>query len=37
MSLELNEFLDPEINQKFSSVQKITYTTALTDKKIISI
>ena len=34
MSLELNGFLQSEIKQKLSSVQKTTYTIALADKNI---
>ena len=34
---QLNEFLQSEIKQKLSAVKKITWITAITDKKIISI
>ena len=37
LSLQLNEFLQTEIKQKLSSVQKITYLTAIADKKTISV
>ena len=37
MSLELNSFLQSEIKQRLSSVQKITYTIALADKNIVSV
>ena len=37
MSLELNGFLQSEIKQKLSSVQKITYTISLADKNKISV
>ena len=37
MSLKLNRFLQSEIKQKLSSVQKITHVTAIADKKIISV
>ena len=34
---QLNEFLQSEIKQKLSAVKKITWITAIADKKIISI
>ena len=37
MSLELNGFLQSEIKQRLSSVQKITYTISLADKNKISV
>ena len=37
LSLQLNEFPQSEVKQKFSSIQKITYITAIADKKIISV
>ena len=37
LSLQLNEFLQSEIKQKLSSVQKITCITAIADNKIISV
>ena len=37
LSLQLNEFLQPEIKQKLSSVQKITCVTAITNKEIINV
>ena len=37
LSLQLNEFLQSEINQKLSSVQEITCNAAIADKKIISV
>ena len=37
LSLQLNEFLQSEIKQKLSPVQKITSITATADKKIISV
>ena len=37
LRFQLNEFLQLEIKQKLSSVQKITYITAIADKKIISL
>ena len=35
MSFQLNEFLQPEIEQKLSPVQKITCITTIADKNII--
>ena len=37
LSLQLNEFLESEIRQKLSSVQKIACINAITDKKIITL
>ena len=37
LNLQLNEFLQAEIKHKLSSVQKIIYITAISDKKIISV
>ena len=37
LSYQLSEFLQSEIKQKLSSVQKITCVTAIADKEIISI
>ena len=36
MSVQLNEFLQSAIKQKLSSFQKITCSTAISDKKILS-
>ena len=35
-SLQLNEFLQSEIKQKLSAVQKLTYIAAIADKRITS-
>ena len=37
LSLRVNEFLQSEIKQKLSSVQRITYITATAGKKITSV
>ena len=37
LSLQLNEFLESEIRQKLSSIQKIASINAITDKKIITL
>ena len=37
LSVQLNEFLQSEIKQKLSSIQKITRNTTITHKKIISV
>ena len=37
LSLQLNEFLQSEINEKLSSVQKITYIAAIVDKEIVTV
>ena len=37
LSLQLNEYLQPEIKQKPSSVQKITCVTAIANKRTISV
>ena len=36
-SLQLNEFLQSEINEKLSSVQKITSIAAIVDKEIVTV
>ena len=37
LSLQLNEFLQSEINKKLSSVRKITYIVAIVDKEIVTV